>query len=77
MNATDNHRIIYKILEYDDLCDSSNMTMDDWLHIAKDIEVYCNIGNSTTKLLNFIVLFSLFPRIKFATFLNSNISPYT
>ena len=30
-------RVIYTIYEYDPLLDSSNMTMDDWIQIAKDI----------------------------------------
>ena len=33
-----NLRVIYSIYEYDPLLDSSNMTMDDWIQIAKDIE---------------------------------------
>ncbi|CAN9502159.1 unnamed protein product [Ophioblennius macclurei] len=33
-----NKRIIYTILEYSPLLDSSNMTTDDWAHIGKDIE---------------------------------------
>merc|ERR550539_812911 len=34
-------RIAYTIYEWDDLMDSSNMTMEDWSHIARDIgEVY-------------------------------------
>ena len=31
-------RVIYTIYEYDPLLDSSNMTMDDWIQIAKDIK---------------------------------------
>ena len=31
-------RVIYAIYEYDPLLDSSNMTMDDWIVIAKDIK---------------------------------------
>ncbi len=31
-------RIIYTIYEYDPLLDSSNMTMEDWILIAKDIQ---------------------------------------
>ncbi|XP_072221015.1 60 kDa lysophospholipase isoform X2 [Leuresthes tenuis] len=31
-------RIIYTILDYDPLLDSSNMTTDDWVQIGKDIE---------------------------------------
>ena len=31
-------RVIYSIYEYDPLLDSSNMTMDDWIQIAKDIK---------------------------------------
>ncbi|KAJ1509434.1 hypothetical protein HMI55_007381, partial [Coelomomyces lativittatus] len=32
-------RIQYSILEYDPLLDSSNMTMKDWIRLAKDIEL--------------------------------------
>ncbi|KAI9179283.1 hypothetical protein H9P43_005946 [Blastocladiella emersonii ATCC 22665] len=32
-------RIIYSVLEYDPLLDSSNMTMKDWVKIASDIEL--------------------------------------
>lgn len=39
MTATDSRRVIYNVLEYSPLCDSSNMTMDDWIHIANDIKV--------------------------------------
>ncbi|XP_076235250.1 L-asparaginase isoform X2 [Calliopsis andreniformis] len=38
MNATDSRRVIYNVLEYSPLCDSSNMTMDDWIRIAEDIK---------------------------------------
>ena len=34
----DHRRVIYAIYEYDPLLDSSNMTMDDWIQIAKDIK---------------------------------------
>ncbi|XP_076318720.1 L-asparaginase-like [Tachypleus tridentatus] len=34
----DPKRVIYSIYEYDPLLDSSNMTMDDWIHIALDIK---------------------------------------
>ncbi|XP_075874260.1 60 kDa lysophospholipase isoform X2 [Nelusetta ayraudi] len=34
----DNKRIIYTVLEYNPLLDSSNMTTDDWGRIGKDIE---------------------------------------
>uniref|UniRef100_A0A8C4E498 asparaginase n=1 Tax=Dicentrarchus labrax TaxID=13489 RepID=A0A8C4E498_DICLA len=36
--SKDNKRIIYTILEYKPLLDSSNMTTDDWGRIGKDIE---------------------------------------
>lgn len=39
MTATDSKRVIYNVLEYSPLCDSSNMTMDDWIRIAHDIKV--------------------------------------
>ncbi len=31
-------RVIFTINEYDPLLDSSNMTMDDWIQISKDIQ---------------------------------------
>ena len=31
-------RVVYQIYEYDPLLDSSNMTMDDWIHIAKPLK---------------------------------------
>jgi hypothetical protein len=34
------YRILYSILEYDPLLDSSNMGMEDWAKIGKDIETY-------------------------------------
>lgn len=34
-------RVAYVICEYDPLIDSSDMTMDDWLGIGRDIEVRC------------------------------------
>jgi lysophospholipase len=37
-HVPDHRRIIYAIYEYDPLLDSSNMTMDDWILIAKDIK---------------------------------------
>lgn len=33
-------RIAYQILEYDPLKDSSNMSMDDWIRLASDIEAH-------------------------------------
>ncbi|XP_051160925.1 L-asparaginase 1 isoform X1 [Leptopilina boulardi] len=33
-------RVIYNVIEYSPLCDSSDMTMDDWIRIAKDIKEY-------------------------------------
>ncbi|XP_053984145.1 L-asparaginase 1 [Hylaeus volcanicus] len=38
MTATDSRRVVYNVLEYSPLCDSSNMTMDDWIRIANDIK---------------------------------------
>lgn len=35
----DTKRILYTIYEYEPLLDSSNMTMDDWINIAKDLRV--------------------------------------
>ena len=32
-------RVVYTIFEYDPLLDSTNMTMDDWIHVARDIKV--------------------------------------
>ncbi|KAK0182102.1 hypothetical protein PV327_000271 [Microctonus hyperodae] len=37
ITGTDNRRIIYDVLEYSPLLDSSNMTMDNWIRIANDI----------------------------------------
>ena len=37
-HVPDHKRVIYAIYEYDPLLDSSNMTMDDWIAIAKDIK---------------------------------------
>ena len=37
-HVPEHRRVIYTIYEYDPLLDSSNMTMDDWIQIAKDIE---------------------------------------
>lgn len=33
------NRIVYTVLEYDPLLDSSNMTTEDWGKIGRDIEV--------------------------------------
>ena len=33
------YRVTYTIYEYDDLLDSTNMQMDDWLQIAEDVKV--------------------------------------
>ncbi|XP_050444939.1 L-asparaginase-like [Cataglyphis hispanica] len=38
VTATDNRRVVYNVLEYSNLCDSSNMTMDEWIRIANDIK---------------------------------------
>ncbi|XP_043272757.1 L-asparaginase [Venturia canescens] len=38
LSANDSRRIIYNVIEYSPLCDSSNMTMDDWIRIAIDIK---------------------------------------
>lgn len=43
--ATDTCRIIYEVLEYSPLCDSSDMTMDNWIHIANDIQRWYNDFN--------------------------------
>ena len=40
-------RVVYTIYEYDPLLDSSNMTMDDWIFIAKDIEEYYQVNINT------------------------------
>ncbi|KAK0083822.1 hypothetical protein PV325_008142 [Microctonus aethiopoides] len=37
ITGTDTRRIIYDVLEYSPLLDSSNMTMDNWIKIANDI----------------------------------------
>ncbi|KYM96510.1 PREDICTED: L-asparaginase 1 [Cyphomyrmex costatus] len=38
VTATDSRRVVYNVLEYSNLCDSSNMTMDEWIRIANDIK---------------------------------------
>ncbi|XP_011305396.1 L-asparaginase isoform X2 [Fopius arisanus] len=38
MTVTESRRVIYDIREYSPLLDSSNMTMNDWIKIAKDIK---------------------------------------
>ncbi|XP_033323829.2 L-asparaginase isoform X1 [Megalopta genalis] len=38
MTRGDSRRVIYNVLEYSPLCDSSNMTMDNWIAIANDIQ---------------------------------------
>ncbi|XP_020277894.1 uncharacterized protein LOC109851830 isoform X2 [Pseudomyrmex gracilis] len=38
VTATDSRRVIYNVLEYSNLCDSSNITMDEWIRIANDIK---------------------------------------
>lgn len=46
MNQNDSSRVIYVVSEYSNLCDSSNMCMDDWTRIAMDIKVcYTNDVN--------------------------------
>ncbi|XP_070521961.1 L-asparaginase 1 isoform X2 [Cardiocondyla obscurior] len=38
MTATDSRRVVYNVFEYSNLCDSCNMTMDEWIRIANDIK---------------------------------------
>lgn len=40
MSSEHKRRIIYNVMEYSPLCDSSDMTMDDWIRIAKDIKEF-------------------------------------
>ncbi|VDP90086.1 unnamed protein product [Echinostoma caproni] len=40
---TKNRRIFYSIAEYTPLLDSSDMTMDDWVRIARDIQSYYDL----------------------------------
>ncbi|KAI4487630.1 hypothetical protein M0802_011986 [Mischocyttarus mexicanus] len=40
VKTADKCRVIYDVLEYSPLCDSSDMTMDDWIRIANDIKKY-------------------------------------
>lgn len=37
--SDESNRIVYEILEYEPLLDSSDMSFKDWIKIAKDIEV--------------------------------------
>lgn len=41
----ESRRIVYTIIEYDPLLDSSNMAINDWVQIAEDIKV-CNCQSS-------------------------------
>lgn len=41
-NSIYDKRIFYRILEYTPLLDSSNMTMNDWVKLATDIETFYN-----------------------------------
>ena len=43
---TDIRRVIYTVVEYSPLCDSSNMKMNDWMKIARDIEVRISLRPS-------------------------------
>lgn len=36
-------RVTYTIYEYQDLLDSTNMQIDDWIRIAQDVKVCINI----------------------------------
>ena len=36
---SDQRRIVYSVIEYDPLLDSSNMTVDDYAQVAVDIKV--------------------------------------
>ncbi|XP_014481488.1 PREDICTED: L-asparaginase-like isoform X2 [Dinoponera quadriceps] len=36
--AADNRRVVYRISKFSNVCDSSNVTMDDWIHIADYIK---------------------------------------
>ncbi|XP_066596945.1 L-asparaginase isoform X2 [Prorops nasuta] len=38
VSENNSRRVVYSVIEYSPLCDSSNMTMDDWIRIAKDIK---------------------------------------
>lgn len=38
--AGESRRIIYTIIEYDPLLDSSNMSIKEWIQIAEDIKVF-------------------------------------
>ena len=49
-------RILYTIYEYEPLLDSSNMTMDDWINIAKDLRVYLFIDSLFTTLSNLFII---------------------
>lgn len=37
--SADGVRVVYVVYEYDPLIDSSDMTMDDWMGIGRDIQV--------------------------------------
>lgn len=43
-DSDDSRRVVYSITEYDPILDSSNMTIQEWAQIAKDIHVSKNFG---------------------------------
>lgn len=40
-------RVVYWLVEYEPLLDSSDMTFDDWIRIAKDIKKSYQVGHAT------------------------------
>lgn len=48
----ESRRVVYSITEYDPILDSSNMTIQDWVQIAKDIHVSMILSYSYLKLFN-------------------------
>ena len=58
----DKKRILYTIYEYEPLLDSSNMTMDDWINIAKDLRVNHLFSMRTvTRAMNLLIYQCLYP----------------
>ncbi len=59
----DAKRILYTIYEYEPLLDSSNMTMDDWINIAKDLRVCLlfSVSGARPEMIIFCVSFSRDP----------------
>lgn len=61
--AGETRRIIYTIIEYDPLLDSSNMSIKEWVQIAEDIKVGQPKLHYLKKKVTFYIFFFSFPGI--------------